>query len=82
MRCRVRSAAVARARRHNPGVAVGAPVEEVEVGTRILESLNLRPRGLEIVSCRSCGHAQVDVYKLANQVTAGLEGLDARCEWP
>ena len=38
------------------------PVEEVKVGTQILESLNLRPRGLEIVSCPSCGRAQVDVY--------------------
>lgn len=52
------------------------PVEEVKVGTQILESLNLRPRGLEIVSCPSCGRAQVDVYKLANEVTAGLDGLD------
>ena len=52
------------------------PVEEVKVGTQILESLNLRPRGLEIVSCPSCGRAQVDVYRLANEVTAGLDGLD------
>ncbi len=51
------------------------PVEEVKVGTKILESLNLRPRKLEIVSCPSCGRAQVDVYKLADAVTAGLEGL-------
>jgi (E)-4-hydroxy-3-methylbut-2-enyl-diphosphate synthase len=52
------------------------PVEEIKVGNQILESLNLRPRGLEIVSCPSCGRAQVDVYRLANEVTAGLEGLD------
>jgi (E)-4-hydroxy-3-methylbut-2-enyl-diphosphate synthase len=52
------------------------PVEEIKVGNQILESLNLRPRGLEIVSCPSCGRAQVDVYKLANEVSAGLEGLD------
>jgi (E)-4-hydroxy-3-methylbut-2-enyl-diphosphate synthase len=52
------------------------PVEEVKVGLQILESLNLRQRGLEIVSCPSCGRAQVDVYTLANQVTAGLEGID------
>ncbi|HEY0558743.1 MAG TPA: flavodoxin-dependent (E)-4-hydroxy-3-methylbut-2-enyl-diphosphate synthase [Frankiaceae bacterium] len=51
------------------------PVEEVKVGSAILESLGLRPRGLEIVSCPSCGRAQVDVYSLANQVSAGLEGL-------
>ena len=52
------------------------PVEEVKVGIGILESLNLRQRGLEIVSCPSCGRAQVDVYTLANEVTAGLEGLE------
>lgn len=52
------------------------PVEEVKVGLQILESLNLRPRRLEIVSCPSCGRAQVDVYTLAEQVTAGLEGLE------
>lgn len=51
------------------------PVEEIKVGTSILQSLNLRPRRLEIVSCPSCGRAQVDVYKLADQVTAGLEGM-------
>ncbi|HZU49821.1 MAG TPA: flavodoxin-dependent (E)-4-hydroxy-3-methylbut-2-enyl-diphosphate synthase, partial [Mycobacterium sp.] len=52
------------------------PVEEVKVGNQILESLNLRPRSLEIVSCPSCGRAQVDVYTLANEVSAGLDGLD------
>src|SRR5918996_335066 len=52
------------------------PVEEIKVGTQILQSLNLRPRKLEIVSCPSCGRAQVDVYKLADEVTAGLDGLE------
>ena len=52
------------------------PVEEVKVGTQILQSLNLRPRKLEIVSCPSCGRAQVDVYRLADEVTAGLEGME------
>ena len=51
------------------------PVEEVKVGVKILESLNLRPRHLEIVSCPSCGRAQVDVYTLADEVTAGLTGM-------
>jgi (E)-4-hydroxy-3-methylbut-2-enyl-diphosphate synthase len=53
------------------------PVEEIKVGNAILESLNLRERGLEIVSCPSCGRAQVDVYTLAEQVTAALEGFPA-----
>jgi (E)-4-hydroxy-3-methylbut-2-enyl-diphosphate synthase len=52
------------------------PVEEVKVGISILQALNLRPRKLEIVSCPSCGRAQVDVYSLAEKVTAGLEGLE------
>ena len=51
------------------------PVEEIKVGSQILESLNLRPRKLEIVSCPSCGRAQVDVYSLADNVSKGLEKL-------
>ncbi len=51
------------------------PVEEIKVGQAILEALGLRERGLEIVSCPSCGRAQVDVYTLAEQVTAALEGF-------
>ncbi|WP_337060969.1 flavodoxin-dependent (E)-4-hydroxy-3-methylbut-2-enyl-diphosphate synthase [Kineococcus sp. G2] len=51
------------------------PAEEVKVGIQILQSLNLRPRKLEIVSCPSCGRAQVDVYSLAEAVTEGLEGM-------
>ncbi|WP_442942976.1 flavodoxin-dependent (E)-4-hydroxy-3-methylbut-2-enyl-diphosphate synthase [Nocardia sp. NBC_01503] len=52
------------------------PAEEIKVGDQILQSLNLRPRKLEIVSCPSCGRAQVDVYTLANAVSAGLEGME------
>ncbi|MBT2415194.1 flavodoxin-dependent (E)-4-hydroxy-3-methylbut-2-enyl-diphosphate synthase [Streptomyces sp. ISL-12] len=52
------------------------PVEEVKVGIQILQSLGLKERRLEIVSCPSCGRAQVDVYKLAEEVTAGLEGME------
>ncbi|MEZ2121052.1 flavodoxin-dependent (E)-4-hydroxy-3-methylbut-2-enyl-diphosphate synthase [Corynebacterium sp. CCM 9203] len=52
------------------------PEEEIKVGDMILQSLNLRPRKLEIVSCPSCGRAQVDVYKLAEEVTAALDGME------
>ena len=45
------------------------------MGLQILQSLNLRERKLEIVSCPSCGRAQVDVYQLADDVTEGLEKL-------
>ncbi|ERG63730.1 MULTISPECIES: flavodoxin-dependent (E)-4-hydroxy-3-methylbut-2-enyl-diphosphate synthase [Agrococcus] len=51
------------------------PVEEIKVGMQILQSLNLRERKLEIVSCPSCGRAQVDVYSLADSVTEGLKDV-------
>jgi len=53
------------------------PVEEVKAGIAILEALHLRERGLDVVSCPSCGRAQVDVWRLAEEVQKGLEGLDA-----
>jgi (E)-4-hydroxy-3-methylbut-2-enyl-diphosphate synthase len=49
-------------------------VEEVMVGIAVLESVGPRGRRLEIVSCPSCGRAQVDVYTLADKVTAAFEG--------
>ncbi|WNF25726.1 flavodoxin-dependent (E)-4-hydroxy-3-methylbut-2-enyl-diphosphate synthase [Streptomyces sp. C11-1] len=51
------------------------PVEEVKTGIQILQCLGLRPRQLEIVSCPSCGRAQVDVYALTERVTAALDGF-------
>ena len=51
------------------------PVEEVKVGIGILESVGLRQRRLEIVSCPSCGRSQVDVYKLTEQVQAAFDGF-------
>ncbi|MFE4574388.1 flavodoxin-dependent (E)-4-hydroxy-3-methylbut-2-enyl-diphosphate synthase [Streptomyces chartreusis] len=51
------------------------PVEEVKTGLQILQSLGLRARQLEIVSCPSCGRAQVDVYSLTERVNAALDGF-------
>jgi (E)-4-hydroxy-3-methylbut-2-enyl-diphosphate synthase len=53
------------------------PVEEVKAGQQILASLGLRERGLEIVSCPSCGRAQVDVLALTERVQAAFEGFPA-----
>jgi (E)-4-hydroxy-3-methylbut-2-enyl-diphosphate synthase len=53
------------------------PVEEVKAGIAILESLHMRQRGLDVVSCPSCGRAQVDVWTLAEDVQKGLEGIEA-----
>jgi (E)-4-hydroxy-3-methylbut-2-enyl-diphosphate synthase len=49
------------------------PVEEVKVGTTILRSLGLRPRGLDLVACPSCGRAEVNVLELTQRVNAALE---------
>src|SRR5881296_1493656 len=55
------------------------PVEEVKVGTWILQSLGLRRRGLDLVACPSCGRAEVDVLGLTRKVNEALEkeGLKA-----
>jgi (E)-4-hydroxy-3-methylbut-2-enyl-diphosphate synthase len=49
------------------------PVEEVKVGTWILQSLGLRKRGLDLVACPSCGRAEVDVLGLTKQVQQAIE---------
>jgi len=51
-------------------------VEEVVVGYEILKSLNLRNKGATLVACPSCGRADVDVRKLANDVDALLKKSD------
>ena len=53
------------------------PVEEVKVGTKILEYMGLRERKMEIVSCPSCGRAQVDVWELAEKVENGSKDITA-----
>src|SRR5687767_2479286 len=55
------------------------PVEEVKVGSWILQSLGLKKRGLDLVACPSCGRAEVDVLGLTKQVNEALEreGLKA-----
>ena len=50
--------------------------EEVVVGYEILKSLNLRVKGTTLVACPSCGRADVDVRKLANDVDALLKKTD------
>ncbi|MFA5891656.1 MAG: flavodoxin-dependent (E)-4-hydroxy-3-methylbut-2-enyl-diphosphate synthase [Actinomycetota bacterium] len=52
------------------------PVEEVKTGIAILETLHLRDRGFDLVSCPSCGRAEVDVFALATAVEQRLAGID------
>ncbi|MGG7568913.1 flavodoxin-dependent (E)-4-hydroxy-3-methylbut-2-enyl-diphosphate synthase [Streptomyces sirii] len=51
------------------------PVEQVKAGCHILQSLGLRPRKLEIVSCPGCGRLQVDIHRLAERVEAAFDGF-------
>ena len=52
----------------------GDSKDEVNAGYEILKSLNLRNKGTTLVACPSCGRADVDVVKLANQVDDLLKG--------
>ncbi|MSQ14221.1 MAG: flavodoxin-dependent (E)-4-hydroxy-3-methylbut-2-enyl-diphosphate synthase [Dehalococcoidia bacterium] len=51
------------------------PHEEVKAGYEILKSLNLRQKGMTLVACPSCGRADVDIRRLANDVEAMLKGM-------
>jgi (E)-4-hydroxy-3-methylbut-2-enyl-diphosphate synthase len=46
----------------------GDPVEEVRVGLEILKGLELLKRGVTIISCPTCGRADIDVEKIASQI--------------
>jgi (E)-4-hydroxy-3-methylbut-2-enyl-diphosphate synthase len=54
----------------------GNPVEEVRVGWQILKSLKLRERGPEIISCPTCGRAEIDLITLARRVEEAVSTLD------
>lgn len=54
----------------------GDPVLEVRAGYEILKSLGLRRRGVELVSCPTCGRTQIDLVSIAQQVEERLAGLD------
>lgn len=50
----------------------GDPVLEVKVGFEILKSLGLRERGIELISCPTCGRCQIDLVPLAEEVERRL----------
>ncbi len=54
----------------------GNPVLEVRAGYEILKSLGLRQRGVELVSCPTCGRTQINLVEIAEQVENRLAGLD------
>ena len=52
------------------------PVEEVDAGFQILKSLGLRERGVNFVSCPTCGRTQIDLISLAKKVEEKFKNLD------
>jgi (E)-4-hydroxy-3-methylbut-2-enyl-diphosphate synthase len=52
-------------------------VEEAKAGRDLLEALGLRERkGIDLIACPACGRAEIDVYKVAQEAQAALEGRD------
>lgn len=55
----------------------GDPVEEVFVGRKILQNLELAPQGINLVSCPTCGRTEVDIISIVENVENRLVGIDA-----
>ena len=54
----------------------GDPVREVYVAWKILDFLNIRKRGVEIISCPTCGRTEVDIVSLANSIENKLQYIE------
>jgi (E)-4-hydroxy-3-methylbut-2-enyl-diphosphate synthase len=52
------------------------PIEEVYAGFEILKSLNLRQKGVNFISCPTCGRTQIDLISLAKQVEERFKNID------
>ncbi|NVO00475.1 MAG: flavodoxin-dependent (E)-4-hydroxy-3-methylbut-2-enyl-diphosphate synthase [Geobacteraceae bacterium] len=55
----------------------GDPVDEVRVGFEILKSLGLRQKGVNFVSCPTCGRCEINLIKVAEEVEQRLCGIDS-----
>ncbi|MDO8663456.1 MAG: flavodoxin-dependent (E)-4-hydroxy-3-methylbut-2-enyl-diphosphate synthase [Candidatus Wildermuthbacteria bacterium] len=54
------------------------PIEEIRVGWEILKSLDLRERGIKVVSCPTCARTEIDVMKISK----AIESLSSRVKNP
>ncbi|HUF88783.1 MAG TPA: flavodoxin-dependent (E)-4-hydroxy-3-methylbut-2-enyl-diphosphate synthase [Gemmatimonadota bacterium] len=52
------------------------PVIETRIAKKLLQVLELRPSGVNVIACPSCGRAEVDVHKLAAEVERRTSHLD------
>ncbi|MCE5195186.1 MAG: flavodoxin-dependent (E)-4-hydroxy-3-methylbut-2-enyl-diphosphate synthase [Nitrospiraceae bacterium] len=51
------------------------PIEEVRVAYEILKALHIREKGVEIISCPTCGRCNIDIKKLAVKIEARLKNI-------
>ncbi|MDX1661527.1 MAG: flavodoxin-dependent (E)-4-hydroxy-3-methylbut-2-enyl-diphosphate synthase [Gemmatimonadota bacterium] len=54
------------------------PTIETKIAKKLLQVLGLRPSGVDIVACPSCGRAEVDVHALAAEVEKRTEHLEGK----
>jgi (E)-4-hydroxy-3-methylbut-2-enyl-diphosphate synthase len=55
----------------------GDPVDEVRVGFEILKALGIRQKGINFVSCPTCGRCQINLISVAEEVERRLQTVDA-----
>lgn len=54
----------------------GHPRHEIRVGYDILKALGLRRRGVDLISCPTCGRTQINLIRIAEEVEERLQYLD------
>lgn len=54
----------------------GDPVDEIDVGIKILKSLGIRRNGIELISCPGCGRLEIDLMKLVKDVEDRIVGIE------
>lgn len=54
----------------------GDPIEEIKAGKEILRALNLYSKGVEFISCPTCGRTEINLIKIAKEVEKRLDGFD------
>ena len=55
----------------------GDPVEEVHAGYEILRALRIRQKGIEIISCPTCGRCEIDILQIVKKVEKGIRQIAA-----
>jgi (E)-4-hydroxy-3-methylbut-2-enyl-diphosphate synthase len=53
----------------------GDPIDEVRVGYDLLRALNIRKRGIEMISCPTCGRCEVDLTRLVEKVERAVQKI-------